>query len=118
MAQVEPFAKGILQTEPNLNSPGGLLTPARPALSAYDPSLREKIAHYKDDPNFADMVAGQRDRLKLEEAKLRMMTQDVTRNFVVFRDELISIVKRYGLPGAVGLTGMSQADISSIVNEQ
>jgi hypothetical protein len=40
-----------------------------------------------------------------------------TRNFVVFDDKLISIVRKYGIAGAATIYGVSEADIANALQE-
>jgi hypothetical protein len=40
-----------------------------------------------------------------------------TRNFVVFDDKLVSIVRKYGIAGAATIYGVSEADIANALQE-
>lgn len=41
-----------------------------------------------------------------------------TRNYVLFRDDIIEIVRKYGIAGAAALTGLSQAEIAEAAQPQ
>jgi hypothetical protein len=40
-----------------------------------------------------------------------------TRNYVVFDDKLVSIVRKYGIAGAATIYGASEADIANALQE-
>ncbi len=41
---------------------------------------------------------------------------DGTRNFVLFRDDIVEIVRKYGIAGAAAITGLSQAELEAAEN--
>ncbi len=45
-------------------------------------------------------------------------TEEQTRNFVLFRDDIVEIVKKYGIAGAAALTGLSQSDVAEAAQQQ
>lgn len=57
--------------------------------------------------------------IKYRDAGSRGMDGDSgTRNFVVFDENLIEIVRKYGIAGAAALTGMTAAEVEAKVSEQ
>lgn len=46
------------------------------------------------------------------------MDKDGTRNYVIFRDEIIKVVKRYGIAAAASLMGMDQMDMIKIITTE
>jgi hypothetical protein len=49
--------------------------------------------------------------------KLSRSARAGTRNFVVFDDKLVSIVRKYGIAGAATIYGVSEADIANALQE-
>jgi hypothetical protein len=43
---------------------------------------------------------------------------DGTRNFVIFDENLIDIVRKYGIAGAAAMLGASQADVAQAMQQQ
>jgi hypothetical protein len=56
--------------------------------------------------------------LKYKDAGSRGADGDGSRNYVVFDDKLISIVKKYGVAGAATMLGVSQAEVAQAMEGQ
>ena len=54
--------------------------------------------------------------IKYKDAGSRGLDGDGTRNFVVFDENLIEIVKKYGIAGAAAMLGVSAADVEDAMN--
>jgi hypothetical protein len=54
--------------------------------------------------------------IKYRDAGSRGLDGDGTRNFVVFDENLIEIVKKYGIAGAAAMLGVSAADVEDAMN--
>jgi hypothetical protein len=54
--------------------------------------------------------------IKYKDAGSRGVDGDGTRNFVVFDENLIEIVKKYGIAGAAAMLGVSAADVEDAIN--
>lgn len=51
-------------------------------------------------------------------AQLAAAEKQLSRNYVVFDENLISIVRKYGIAGAAAMMGMSEADVAAAMEQQ
>ena len=56
--------------------------------------------------------------LEESEAALKQAESGGTRNYVIFDENLINIVRKYGIAGAAAMLGMSQADVAQAMGQQ
>jgi len=52
------------------------------------------------------------------ESALKQAEAGLSRNYVIFDENLISIVRKYGIAGAAAMLGMSQADVAQAMGQQ
>ena len=56
--------------------------------------------------------------LEESEAALKQAESGGSRNYVIFDENLINIVRKYGIAGAAAMLGMSQADVAQAMGQQ
>jgi hypothetical protein len=69
--------------------------------------------YWGNDPNPVDVFP---TRQAAEEAAKQFDTR--SRNYVIFDENLIEIVRKYGLAGAAAMLGISQADVAQAMQQQ
>ena len=101
-----------------------LLNAGIPGIKYLDAGSRSFIpATIKETPSGVELYWGN-DPQPVDTFPTRQAAEDAakqfdtrTRNFVVFDDKLISIVRKYGIAGAAAMLGVSADEISKTLNE-